>query len=54
MIADLVDQATPGGFTVCVRVGQVFTGLPPQGAATGTLRDGATYFNCPTCEAAIA
>tara|TARA_R110000803_G_scaffold46290_1_gene97259 strand:- start:395 stop:2752 length:2358 start_codon:yes stop_codon:yes gene_type:complete len=54
MIADLVDQATPGGFTVCVRVGQAFTGLPPQGAATGTLRDGATYFNCPTCEAAIA
>ena len=53
MIADLVDQASPGGFTVCVRVGQVFTGLPPQGAATGTLRDGATYSDCPTCEAVI-
>ena len=54
MIADLVDQASPGGFTACVRVGQVFTGLPPQGAATGTLQDGATYFDCITCGEAIA
>ena len=51
MIADLVDQT--GAFTACVRVGQTFTGLPPQGAATGTLRDGATYFDCDTCDAAL-
>ena len=48
MIADLNDQS--GDFTVCVLVGQVFTGLPPQGDATGTLRNGTTYANCPTCE----
>ena len=52
MIADLVDQT--GAFTACVRVGQVFTGLPPQGAATGTLQDGATYFDCITCGEVIA
>ncbi len=48
MIADLNDQS--GDFTVCVLVGQVYTGLPPQGDATGTLRNGTTYANCPTCE----
>ena len=48
MKADLVDQS--GTFEACVRVGQTFSGLPPQGAATGTLQDGATYFDCEACQ----
>ena len=48
MKADLEDQQ--GTFEACVLIGQVFTGLPPQGAATGTLQDGATYFDCEACQ----
>ena len=53
MKADLVDQSSPGGFTACVRVGQIFTGTPPQGAATGTLQNQATYLTCTECEASL-